>query len=48
MFVTHTFEAMQHTFGYARVSAAEQNLAIQLNDRTRAGGTRGLRQCARN
>jgi DNA invertase Pin-like site-specific DNA recombinase len=28
---------MQHTFGYARVSATDQNLATQLDDLTRAG-----------
>ena len=28
---------MQHTFGYARVSASDQNLDTQLDDLTRAG-----------
>lgn len=31
---------MQHTFGYARVSASDQNLDTQLDDLTRAGCTR--------
>ncbi|NML64416.1 recombinase family protein [Hymenobacter sp. RP-2-7] len=31
---------MQHTFGYARVSATDQNLDTQLEDLTRAGCTR--------
>lgn len=31
---------MQHTFGYARVSAADQNLDTQLEDLIRAGCTR--------
>ena len=31
---------MQHTFGYARVSAADQNLATQVDDITQAGCTR--------
>jgi DNA invertase Pin-like site-specific DNA recombinase len=31
---------MQHTFGYARVSATDQNLATQLDDLTRAGCSR--------
>jgi DNA invertase Pin-like site-specific DNA recombinase len=31
---------MQHIFGYARVSAADQNLDTQLEDLTRAGCTR--------
>jgi len=31
---------MQHTFGYARVSATDQNLDTQLDDLTRAGCTR--------
>ena len=31
---------MQHTFGYARVSAADQHLATQVADLTRAGCTR--------
>ena len=31
---------MQHTFGYARVSAADHNLDTQLDDLTRAGCTR--------
>jgi DNA invertase Pin-like site-specific DNA recombinase len=31
---------MQHTFGYARVSATDQNLATQLDDLTRAGCAR--------
>ncbi|MDJ0367920.1 recombinase family protein [Hymenobacter sp. H14-R3] len=31
---------MQHTFGYARVSATDQNLATQIEDLTRAGCTR--------
>jgi len=30
---------MQHTFGYARVSASDQNLDTQLDDLTRAGCT---------
>ena len=40
MFVTHTYGAMQHTFGYARVSATDQNLATQVEDLTLAGCTR--------
>ena len=39
-FVSYTFRAMQHTFGYARVSAADQNLDTQLEDLTRAGCSR--------
>ena len=31
---------MQHTFGYARVSASDQNLDTQLDDLTRAGCSR--------
>lgn len=31
---------MQHIFGYARVSATDQNLATQVDDLTRAGCTR--------
>jgi DNA invertase Pin-like site-specific DNA recombinase len=31
---------MQYTFGYARVSATDQNLATQLDDLTRAGCSR--------
>jgi DNA invertase Pin-like site-specific DNA recombinase len=31
---------MQHTFGYARVSASDQNLDTQVEDLTRAGCTR--------
>lgn len=31
---------MQHTFGYARVSATDQNLATQVEDLTHAGCTR--------
>jgi len=31
---------MQHTFGYARVSATDQNLATQVEDLTQAGCTR--------
>jgi DNA invertase Pin-like site-specific DNA recombinase len=31
---------MQHTYGYARVSAADQNLDTQLEDLTRAGCSR--------
>jgi DNA invertase Pin-like site-specific DNA recombinase len=31
---------MQHTFGYARVSATDQNLATQLDDLTHAGCSR--------
>ena len=31
---------MQHTYGYARVSAADQNLDTQLEDLTRAGCVR--------
>jgi DNA invertase Pin-like site-specific DNA recombinase len=31
---------MQHIFGYARVSATDQNLDIQLDDLTRAGCSR--------
>ena len=31
---------MQHTFGYARVSAADQNLVTQVDDLTQAGCTR--------
>ena len=31
---------MQHTFGYARISATDRNLATQVDDLTRAGCTR--------
>ena len=31
---------MQHIFGYARVSASDQNLDTQLDDLTRAGCSR--------
>jgi DNA invertase Pin-like site-specific DNA recombinase len=31
---------MQHLFGYARVSATDQNLATQLDELTRAGCSR--------
>ncbi|MGI4869647.1 MAG: recombinase family protein [Janthinobacterium lividum] len=31
---------MQHTFGYARVSATDQNLDTQVEDLTRAGCSR--------
>jgi DNA invertase Pin-like site-specific DNA recombinase len=35
---------MQHTFGYARVSATNQNLNTQLDDVTRAGCSRILQE----
>lgn len=35
---------MQHTFGYARVSATDQNLATQVEDLTQAGCTRIFRE----
>ena len=44
MIVTHTYGAMQHAFGYASVSATDQNLATQVEDLTHAGCTRILQE----
>lgn len=38
--MNHIFWATQHTFGYTRVSATDQNLATQVEDLTHAGCTR--------